>query len=89
MHFWAHLDAASAEYLAARLRRRAGQVWLLTRQPEVPGAFEADELLRLTRSSGRRRPALHTDGTSASHARSVTGGIGGKNRPPDPHRRET
>jgi len=53
--FGDHLDAASGEYLAARVRHRAGQLWLATRQPEVPRAFEATELLRLTRSSGSRR----------------------------------
>lgn len=53
--FGDELDAASGEYLAARLRRRAGQLWLTTRQAEVPRAFEATELLRLTRSSGRRQ----------------------------------
>ncbi len=53
--FGDHLDAASGEYLAARLRRRAGQLWLTTRQPEVPRAFETTELLRLTRSTGRRQ----------------------------------
>ena len=53
--FGDHLDAASAEYLAARLRRRAGQLWLTTRQPEVPRAFAATELLRLTRSTGSRQ----------------------------------
>lgn len=53
--FGDHLDAASGEYLAARLRRRAGQLWLTTRQPEVPRAFEATELLRLTRGTNRRQ----------------------------------
>lgn len=52
--FGDHLDAASGEYLAARLRRRAGQLWLTTRQPEVPRAFDATELLRLTRRTGSR-----------------------------------
>lgn len=56
--FGDHLDAASAEYLAARLRGRAGQLWLTTRQPEVARAFEATELLRLTRSTGSRQ-AFH------------------------------
>lgn len=54
--FGDHLDAASSEYLAARLHRRAGQLWLTTRQPEVARAFEPTELLRLTRSDGSRRP---------------------------------
>ncbi|MCA4997900.1 DUF2813 domain-containing protein [Tsukamurella tyrosinosolvens] len=53
--FGDHLDASSGEYLAARLRRRAGQLWLTTRQPEVPRAFEATELLRLTRRTGSRQ----------------------------------
>ena len=53
--FGDQLDAASGEYLAACLRRGSGQLWLSTRQPEVPRAFEATELLRLTRSSGRRK----------------------------------
>ncbi len=52
--FGDQLDAASAEYLAARLRRRGGQLWLTTRQPEVLRAFEPNELIRLTRSSGVR-----------------------------------
>ncbi|MEO3875928.1 hypothetical protein ABGB18_44745 [Nonomuraea sp. B12E4] len=49
------LDAGSAEYLAALLRRKSGQVWLSTRRPEVVRAFEATEVLRLTHSHGRRR----------------------------------
>ncbi len=53
--FGDHLDAASGEYLAARLRLRAGQLWLTSRQPEVFRAFEATELLRLTRSTGSRK----------------------------------
>jgi hypothetical protein len=53
--FGDQLDAASGEYLATRLRRRAGQLWLTTRQPEVPRAFEATELLRLTRRGGSRK----------------------------------
>jgi hypothetical protein len=53
--FGDHLDAASGEYLAVRLRRRAGHLWLTTRQPEVARAFEATELLRLTRSTGSRK----------------------------------
>ena len=52
--FGDQLDAAAAEYLAFRLRRRSGQVWLATRRAEVVGAFEATELLRLTRHSGSR-----------------------------------
>lgn len=53
--FGDQLDAASGEYLAAHVRRRAGQLWLTTRQPEVPRAFEATELVRLTRSTGGRK----------------------------------
>jgi putative ATP-dependent endonuclease of OLD family len=53
--FGDQLDAASGEYLATRLRRQAGQLWLTTRQPEVPRAFETTELLRLTRSTGSRQ----------------------------------
>lgn len=49
------LDAASAEYLAARLRRNSGQVWLSTRRPEVVRAFAPEEVLRLTRSHAGRR----------------------------------
>ncbi|MGH3948129.1 MAG: hypothetical protein ACRDSE_03260 [Pseudonocardiaceae bacterium] len=49
------LDAASAEYLAARLRRHSGQVWLSTRRPEVLRAFLPEEVIRLTRSHGGRR----------------------------------
>jgi hypothetical protein len=49
------LDAASAEFLAARLRRGSGQVWLSTRRPEVARAFRAEELIRLTRSHGQRQ----------------------------------
>ena len=49
------LDAGSAEYLAALLRRKSGQVWLSTRRPEVARAFEPTEVLRLTQSHGHRR----------------------------------
>ena len=49
------LDAASGEFLAAVLRRAGGQVWLLTRRPEVVRAFDPTEVLRLTRSHGERR----------------------------------
>ncbi len=49
------LDAASAEYLAAQLRRHSGQVWLSTRRPEVLRAFPPEEVIRLTRSHGGRR----------------------------------
>lgn len=49
------LDSASAEYLAARLRRNSGQVWLSTRRPEVLRAFRPEEVIRLTCSHGQRR----------------------------------
>jgi putative ATP-dependent endonuclease of OLD family len=49
------LDAASAEFLAASLRRASGQAWLSTRRPEVARAFDPIEVLRLTRSHGGRR----------------------------------
>jgi putative ATP-dependent endonuclease of the OLD family len=49
------LDAASAEYLASRLRRNSGQVWLSTRRPEVVRAFPPEEMIRLTCSHGGRR----------------------------------
>ncbi|GAA0902249.1 hypothetical protein [Virgisporangium aurantiacum] len=49
------LDAASAEYLAALLRRNSGQVWLSTRRPDAVRAFAAEEMVRLTRSHGDRR----------------------------------
>lgn len=62
--FGDQLDAASSEYLAARLRRRVAQLWLTTRRPEVTRAFEPEELLRLTRDGGTRRThqlAEHSD----------------------------
>jgi putative ATP-dependent endonuclease of OLD family len=43
------LDTASAERLAALLRRSAGQVWLSTRRPEAARSFDIDELVRLVR----------------------------------------
>ena len=49
------LDAASAEYLASRLHRNSGQVWLSTRRPDVVRAFLPEEIIRLTRSHGERR----------------------------------
>lgn len=53
--FGDRLDAASAEYMAAKLRRDAGQVWLSTRRPEAVRAFRPEEILRLTRSHGSRQ----------------------------------
>jgi putative ATP-dependent endonuclease of OLD family len=49
------LDVAGAEYLAARLRVRAGQAWISTRRSDVVRAFPAEEIIRLTRSHGNRR----------------------------------
>jgi len=49
------LDASAAEYLAAVLRRRSGQLWLSTRRPEALRGFLDDELLRLTRRGGSRQ----------------------------------
>jgi hypothetical protein len=49
------LDAASAEFLAATVRRASGQAWLSTRRPEVARAFDPTEVLRLTRSHGGRQ----------------------------------
>jgi putative ATP-dependent endonuclease of the OLD family len=48
------LDAAAAEYLAAKLRRDVGQLWLSTRRPEAVRAFPTEEVVRLTRSHGSR-----------------------------------
>jgi len=42
--FGDQLDAAAAEYLAARLRRRGGQLWLTTRRAEVITGFDASDL---------------------------------------------
>ena len=53
--FGDQLDAAAAEYLAARLRRRGGQLWLTTRRAEVISAFDATDLVRLTRHTGARQ----------------------------------
>lgn len=50
------LDTASAERLAALLRRESGQVWLSTRRPETARSFEASELVRLTRAPGGDSP---------------------------------
>lgn len=66
--FGDHLDAASAEYLATGLRRQSGQLWLTTRQPEVLRAFEATELLRLTRSRGSRQ-SFHLSESPSRKAR--------------------
>jgi len=53
--FGDQLDAAAAEYLATRLRRHRGQLWLTTRRPEVVAAFDAAELVRLTRHTSERK----------------------------------
>ncbi len=60
--FGDQLDAAAVEYLAFRLRNRSGQVWLTTRRAEAVGAFEAAELLRLTRHTGTRLSFQLTEG---------------------------
>lgn len=49
------LDGAAAEHLAVMLRRRAAQLWVTTRRPDVVRAFDPEEVLRLTRSHGERR----------------------------------
>jgi putative ATP-dependent endonuclease of the OLD family len=54
--FGDQLDAASGEYLAARLRRQAGQLWLTTRHPEIPRAFDATELLERRAATRRASP---------------------------------
>lgn len=53
--FGDQLDASATEYLASRLQRRQGQLWLSTRRPEAVSAFEATDLLRLTRHEGSRQ----------------------------------
>lgn len=52
--FGDQFDASAAEYLAGRLRRRTGQLWLTSRRPEVIAAFDATEIVRLTRHTGER-----------------------------------
>jgi putative ATP-dependent endonuclease of the OLD family len=53
--FGDELDAGTAEYLAARLRASAGQLWLSTRRPEACRGFAAGEIVRLTRDGVARR----------------------------------
>ena len=53
--FGDQLDAAATEYMAGRLRRRSGQVWLTSRRPEIIAAFDTTEIVRLTRHTGRRK----------------------------------
>lgn len=48
------LDVAAAEYLAAKLRRDVGQLWLSTRRSETMRAFRPEQVVRLTRSHGER-----------------------------------
>jgi hypothetical protein len=50
------LDAASAQHLAAVLRRSASQVWLSTRRPHAAEVFPPSELIRLTDVLRRSRP---------------------------------
>lgn len=49
------LDAPSAEHAALTLRQAAEQTILTTRRPDVLRAFEAEQLVRLTRSHGTRQ----------------------------------
>ncbi|MCX5045264.1 hypothetical protein OG921_19030 [Aldersonia sp. NBC_00410] len=49
------LDAPASEHLAYLLQKASNQVILTTRRPEVVRAFAPEQLLRLTRSHGRRR----------------------------------
>lgn len=49
------LDAPSAEHAALTLRQAAKQAILTTRRPDVLRAFEAEQLIRLTRSHGSRQ----------------------------------
>jgi putative ATP-dependent endonuclease of the OLD family len=53
--FGDQLDASATEYLASRLQQRKGQLWLSTRRSEAVSAFEATDLLRLTRHEGSRQ----------------------------------
>lgn len=43
------LDSASADFLARLLRRPDNQVWLSTRRAEATAAFDAEEIVRVTR----------------------------------------
>lgn len=43
------MDSASADFIARMLRRPSNQVWLSTRRAEAVAAFDADEIVRLTR----------------------------------------
>jgi hypothetical protein len=51
--FGDQLDSASAEYLAATIRRAAGQAWISTRRPDVGRAFNPGELVRLAGSPSK------------------------------------
>lgn len=48
------LDSASAEFLAARLRRSVGQLWISTRRPDAMRAFLPEEIARLTGAGPHR-----------------------------------
>jgi len=48
------LDSAAADFLARVMSRPRNQIWLSTRRPEALGAFEPEEILRLTRHSGQQ-----------------------------------
>lgn len=49
------LDGPSTEHLANALRGAAAQVWITTRRADAARAFEATELVRLTRHTGARQ----------------------------------
>lgn len=53
--FGDHLDAPTAEHLASVIRSASGQAWLATRRPDVVRAFEATELVRISRHEGTRQ----------------------------------
>ncbi|MHB1011111.1 MAG: OLD family protein, partial [Propionibacteriaceae bacterium] len=48
------LDSPTTEHLASTLRAASPQVWLTTRRAEAARAFEATEIVRLTRHTGAR-----------------------------------
>ena len=49
------LDASSSEHMAGLIHATANQAILTTRRPEVVRAFNAEELIRLTKSHGTRQ----------------------------------
>ena len=56
------LDSASADFLARILRRPDNQVWLSTRRAEAAAAFDAEEIVRVTR--GPNGPTTHQLGAT-------------------------